>query len=415
MARKKTQRFTTSDELLDGYSLKGQKVEKYAMKAKEYIYLRGKKLNAGNISLYIDFCRNGKRTKQYLGLYLNLEASQSIKAQNEDTYRIARTIMSEKNVELQKTENGFMLSTKTKTNLVKYILFQADEALKKSGNPHGLYYTLRTLSKHIAIYSGDTTTFQRIDSKYVLGFIEYLRTAKRNYYRRTGKGDKYKDSILSPNTQRNLFNNFAYVIKKAVKAYIIDKNPIDKIENSDLPKMREGLREFLTIEEIKNMIATPCKSEEVKRAFLFSCLAGLRYSDVSTIKWKDIEHGNNGDVLLRLRIIKTKRYETFPISAEAIKWLPERTSDDERVYNLSDNHSTNARLKIWAKDAGIKKTVTFHVARHTAATLNLSLGTPIETVSKLLGHTKISTTQIYAKIIDENKKKAVDRQNGIFD
>jgi len=59
--------------------------------------------------------------------------------------------------------------------------------------------------------------------------------------------------------------------------------------------------------------------------------------------------------------------------------------------------------------------ILFHTARHTAATLNLSLGTPIETVSKIMGHTKISTTQIYAKILDQKRKEAVDKQNGIFD
>ena len=415
MARKKTQLFITADELLEGYSLKAQKGEKQALKAKEYLYLRGKKLNTGNISLFIDFCRDGKRTKQYLSLYLNLEASQAIKAQNEETYRIAKTIVSEKNVELQKTENGFTLSTKNKTNLVEYILFQGDEALKKSGNPHGYYYTLQALAKHITSYSGDKTTFQQVDSKYVIGFIEYLRGANNNNYKRTGKKEKDKDVVLGANTQHNLFKKFAYVIKKAVKADILDKNPIDKIESSDLPKAHEGTREFLTIEEIKKMIATPCKNEEVKRAFLFSCLVGLRYSDVASIQWKDVEPGNNGEVFLRLQIVKTKRHETFPVSAEAVKWLPERTSDDDRIYRLPKNDHSNTQLKRWAKAAGIKKNVTFHVARHTAATLNLSLGTPIETVSKLLGHTKISTTQIYAKIIDENKKEAVDRQNGIFD
>jgi len=415
MARKKTKLCVTADELLEAYSLKSQRHEKHTLKAKEYLYLRGKKLNSENVSLFMDFCRNGDRTKKYLGLYLNIETSLSMKAKNEETYRIAKTVVAEKNVELQRNENDFTLSTKVKTKLVDYILNLADEALKKSNNPHGYYYALHALSKHITIYSGNNVTFQQVNEKYTIGFIEYLRTAENINYNRKKEGDINKKVTLRQNTQHNLFKKFTYVIKKAVKSGILDKNPIDKIEYSDMPKAHEGSRVFLTIDEIKKLIATPCKYEEVKQAFIFSCLVGLRYSDISSLKWKDIEIDNNGEKLLRLQITKTKRYETFPISEEAIKWLPERTSEDDRIYNLPKNDNANTHLKKWVKTSGIKKYVTFHVARHTAATLNLSLGTPIETVSKLLGHTKISTTQIYAKIIDEKKKEAVDRQNGIFD
>lgn len=84
-------------------------------------------------------------------------------------------------------------------------------------------------------------------------------------------------------------------------------------------------------------------------------------------------------------------------------------------FGIPKNDSANKQLARWIKTAGIIKRITFHCSRHTAATLNLSLGTPIETVSKMLGHTKISTTQIYAKIIDEKQKEAVSKQNGIFD
>ena len=101
---------------------------------------------------------------------------------------------------------------------------------------------------------------------------------------------------------------------------------------------------------------------------------------------------------------------------EALKWLPEKTGSDENlIFTLSKNDNSNRKLKNWCASAGIKKKISFHCSRHTAATLNLSLGVAIETVSKLLGHTKISTTQIYAKIIDKNKKDAVRKQDGIFD
>lgn len=144
---------------------------------------------------------------------------------------------------------------------------------------------------------------------------------------------------------------------------------------------------------------------------------GLRYSDVSTITWGELTKDNDGSVLLRFRMKKVKRGENAYISDEALKWLPDRgmAGDEDTVFSLPKNDSANKQLARWIKEAKINKKITFHCSRHTAATLNLSLGTSIETVSKMMGHTKISTTQIYAKIIDQKQKEAVNKQNGIFD
>ena len=105
------------------------------------------------------------------------------------------------------------------------------------------------------------------------------------------------------------------------------------------------------------------------------------------------------------------------VSDEAMKFAP-RPDDEQptdRIFKLSKNEIVNPILSEWVKSAGITKNITFHCARHTAATLNLSLGTPIAVVSKLLGHSKIATTQIYAQIVDEAQRQAVDKQNGIFE
>lgn len=416
MARKVQKLFKTAEELQNGYFPELTKEEKERLKnqPKEPIRLRVKKLS-NSLSLYLDLYKDGKRQYDFLKLYLNEETDLITKEQNRQTLEIATTILHEKIADLNKKGAGF-ISPKGKVNLIKYILFQADEALKKSGNPHGYYYTLQSLAKHITIYSGDNTTFQQVDKNYILGFIDYLKSAKNFNYKKSGT-DKDKDIAISPNTQHNLFMKFKYVIKKAIKADIITANPLDKIENSDKPKEEEGTREFLTIEEIKKLITTDCKNEIIKRAFLFCCLVGLRYSDVASITWGELEQGNKGETLLRFKVKKTKRGETFPISNEALKWLPksDEVNDNDIIFPLPKNDNANKQLAKWIASAGIKKKVTFHCSRHTAATLNLSLGTPIETVSKLMGHTKISTTQIYAKIIDENKKEAVNKQNGIFD
>lgn len=415
MARKVQKLFKTVDELQSGYFPKLTELEKKRLKnqPKEPIKLRAKRLS-NSLSLYLDLYQNGKRQYDFLRLYLNVETDLIIKEKNRQTLEIANTILYEKIAELNKTGAGFV-SSKGKVNLISYILFQADEALKKSNNRYGYYYTLQSLAKHLIIYSGDKTTFQQVDEKYLMGFIEYLKTANNLNYKRTGT-ERDKNVPISPNTQHNLFMKFKYVIRKAIKADIITLNPLDKIEDNDKPKEEEGTREFLTIEELKELIATPCKNDTLKRAFLFCCLTGLRFSDVSSITWDELTKDSNGSNMLRFKMRKVRRDESIYLSDEAIRWLPDRqkATNSDIIFNLPKNDSANKQLQRWVASTSISKRITFHCSRHTAATLNLSLGTPIETVSKLMGHTKIATTQIYAKVIDEKKREAVNRQNGIF-
>jgi integrase len=135
------------------------------------------------------------------------------------------------------------------------------------------------------------------------------------------------------------------------------------------------------------------------------------------LKWGNIQTDNEGNRIIRFIQKKTGKYENLQISDEALKFLPERgtAKDDDIIFPLPPNGFTNNVLKVWVLSAGIKKRVTFHVARHTNATLLLSLGVPIETVSKLLGHSNIQTTQIYAKVIDKNKRAAVSKLDGLTD
>lgn len=384
------------------------------VKVKEPVRIRKKKLANGNESIYLDLYKDGDRVYEFLKLYLIPEKSKTDKEANRRTLELANAIKAKRIVELQNNEHGFKVNTtRSNMNLIQFVLYLADEQLEKSGNKRSYYYTLHSLAKHLNAYAGDKITFAKVNTEFVKGFIAYLRTAVNFNYENSKK--KPEGEILSKNTQYNLYKKFAWVISKAVKANILIINPLDKIDNSDKPKPEEGQREFLTIEEIKKLMGTSCNDDMLKRSFIFCCLVGLRYSDVKKLIWSDLYIDNDNETILRLRVTKSKRYEDFPISKEALKWLPEKIeSDNELIFVLPKNDNSNKKLKRWCTSAGIKKKISFHCSRHTAATLNLSLGVPIETVSKLLGHTKISTTQIYAKIIDKNKKAAVHKQDGIF-
>ena len=168
------------------------------------------------------------------------------------------------------------------------------------------------------------------------------------------------------------------------------------------PKQVKTEIDYLTIDELRAMLATEAP-ENIKKPFLFCCFTGLRISDVKKLKWSDID--NN---VIKIRMQKTKEFVRVPLSENAKMFLPDRKSDGQ-IFNLPINQTfIESKLRRWANDAGVKKNLHFHVSRHTFATLALSSGADIYTVSKLLGHANVTTTQVYATVLDEGRKKAVD-------
>lgn len=379
-------------------------------KIKEPVKIRFKKLANGNQSIYLDYYHEGNREYDFLKLYIVPEKTPIDKASNEHIRSLANAIKAKKVVAIQNESHGFKTKTSKNVSLCLYIQRIAEEQLAKTGNRQSMYHSLLSLNRHIKAYSGENITFAQIDEDYIKGFISYLKTAKN-------KATKKKPIPIAQNTQHKLYNKFCYILSIAEREGIISNNPSNKIPVADKPKATEGKREYLTITELKQLIATESKHPQLKAAYLFCSLAGLRFSDAKKIKWENIRKDNNGEIELQFRMQKTNGLMYLQISKEALKWLPERNDarDEDLVYTLPRNDHANDILKRWVIDAGIKKKVTFHCSRHTAATLNLSLGVPLEVVSKLLGHTKISTTQIYVKIVNEARREAVDKQNGIFD
>ena len=160
-------------------------------------------------------------------------------------------------------------------------------------------------------------------------------------------------------------------------------------------------REYLSLEELNILAKTPC-DDILKRAALFSALTGMRHSDIQKLKWSEVEEYNGG-YRLNFTQQKTKGVEYMPISPQAYKLCGERKKD-----GLPDPSWISRPLERWVKASGITKHITFHCFRHTYATLQLANGTDIYTVSKMLGHTNVKTTQIYAKVIDKKKDEATE-------
>jgi integrase len=377
-------------------------------KAKEPVKIRYKTLSNGNQSIYFDIYRNGKRYYEFPKLYIVPERTTTDKEQNRQMLEKAVKIKAQRIDEITDSENGFTnMGLKQKAKFIDYLQKLADEKRALSKNKRGIHQTYESLIKHLTTYRGDSFTFKHVTKDFCIGFIEYLQTAKNGTY----------NGLLSQATQHNYIQAMSTALNNAVTDGIISINPINQLKRHERPKKPDSTREYLTIDEMKQLEKTECIKPLVKQAFLFSCFTGLRFSDVKALKWGDIQIDSEGKNLIRYTQVKTKKHELLQVSDKAFKFLPERgtAKDTDTIFVLWDNGYTNLALKSWALAAGVKKHVTFHVGRHTNATLLLSLGAPIETISKLLGHSNIRTTQIYAKVIDKNKRAAVSLLDGLID
>ena len=231
--------------------------------------------------------------------------------------------------------------------------------------------------------------------KWVEGFHRHLSMSLS----RRGKNGQ----PLSPNSAKLYFTKLKAILNKAVAQGIISKSPASAVGNI---KGVETTRQYLTIDELSRLAETPCRNSILRRAFLFSCLTGLRYSDVSTLTWGEVHR--QGDFT---RIVfaqkKTGGLEYLDILPQAVMLMGDRAEPQALVFaGLPILTSANYTLSAWSRLAGIDKHITFHCARHTFAVMMLDLGVDIYTVSKLLGHRNLATTQIYAKVLNKKKQAA---------
>ena len=220
--------------------------------------------------------------------------------------------------------------------------------------------------------------------------------------------EKWQNFLLekvSRNTAAGHYAKTASAMKLAVRDKIIQRNSCDSITNI---KLEEIEREYLNFEEIKQLSETIPLTEnakEVARMFLFGCFTGLSFANLVTLTFKQIE----GDTVKFFRE-KTKTWHHVPLNETALSLLGDTAICDpqDRIFSVPKHRQCSYILEKWGKEAGIKKHLHMHLSRHTFATLSLTSGADLYTVSKLIGHKKLATTQIYAKVIDEKKRQAVN-------
>ena len=217
---------------------------------------------------------------------------------------------------------------------------------------------------------------------------------------------KRKDTKLSQNTALSYFTKFKTALKQAFIDEILSTDINSRIKNI---KEKETNRTYLTIEELNNLAKTDCKNDLLKRASIFSALTGLRFSDVKNLSWSNVVETKN-EYSINFTQQKTKGAEYLPISEQAFNLLGERQNYSEKVFKgLKYSAYLNRQLTEWLKEAEITKDITFHSFRHTYATLQLANGSDIYTISQMLGHKNLKTTQIYAKIVNELKTQTTNK------
>lgn len=375
------------------------------MKDRSSITLRQRTLPSGRTTLYLDIICNGRRKVESLKLFLVPETSRADKQKNKETLKLAEAIRAKRVVEVRNREFGFKSDYAEDTNFHDYYVAITEKRL--GAESMGNWGNWRSCLKHLEKYDPDLKklSFADIDREWVQGFRDYLEREACDHRQRIN------DRPLSRNSRLSYFNKLRACLNQAFEERVISVNPALGVERF---KEADGTRMYLTVDEVKTLVQTGCECPGIKRAFLFSCLTGLRRSDVVRLAWRDVQRqGDFARIIFRQK--KTGGQEYLDITPQAAELMGERGLPEERIFDgIPSPGCTNEVLKRWVLRAGIDKEITFHCARHTFAVMMLDLGVDIYTVSKLLGHRELSTTQIYAKVLDKNKQAAVSRIPDIF-
>jgi len=377
-------------------------------KLKEPVRIRVKDLQGGNKSLYLDMYLHGKRKKEGLKLYLVPEVNAATKEQNRNTMRLAEQIKAQRILDIQKV--GMVDWEKVKKTHITLkdfcVQFEEDKNTTDSMR-RARKNAVARVNEYLIYINKEELLLSEVDKDFILGFAAFLKTCTYN----NGK------KSLSGTTQRSFLDNFGSLLEMGVREGLLTNNPYKLVATKEKPKKDNKEREFLTIDEVKKLIETDCRYPIVKKMFLFSCFTGLRYSDALSLKWDHIKTFADGKgQYIDKNQIKTLGQVTVPISEEAKAWMPEKVKGKDTIFHELTITSTTVEvvLEEWMKAAKIDKHITYHCSRHTYATMLLSLGANLYVVSKLLGHKSIRMTEIYAKIVDQQKINTTNMVNNMF-
>lgn len=369
------------------------------------VSLRKKVLANNKSSLYLDYFppivnpKTGKESRrEFLGLQIFDNPKDEIeKTHNTSTLKYADLLRSKRLTQIRDKKYGFKENITYNVDFIEFYTSIVEEYYNNGTNSS--HSSWNASLNYFKAFAGKKLQSHLINESHIKKYRNFLLETE-NLRTNSGK--------LSVNTASSYYKNFILVLKKAFKRNIIEHN---LAEDAEFIKEEETYREYLSEKELETLWSTDCGFPKLKHMAFLSALTGLRFIDVATLPYRnvysDIHQGN----YIKVREKKTGNLFNHPISEIVLNIINLQTKENEYVFGDVKYTEIIRPLKKWLSDAGITKKITFHNFRHTYATLQLANGTDIYTVSKLLGHKNVSTTQIYTKIIDQNKIIAANRIN----
>lgn len=357
------------------------------------VTVRTKPIKNDMRSVYLDFYpairnpKNGSKTRrEFLGIYIYDRPVEKFKKEyNKTMLQDAELIRCRRTEAIIAEDFGFLDRSKGNESFLEYFQTKMQESSNaKNWNP---------AYKHFEAYCKGRCTFNDLSVSYCQGFLTYM----------LGIVTQNK-TLMMASTANNNLDKLKCVLRQAHEEGLIKDNIASKLQHA---KENNKRRESLTIEEVKRLRDTPCGSDIVKAAGLYSCLTGLRISDCIRLQWSDIQKASDGGWCMHIITKKTGTEAFLPVSEETIGICGERS--DGAVFKGLNANLVRQHLPKWLEDAGIThKHITFHCFRHTYATLQLAAGTDLYTISKMLTHSNINTTQVYADVVSGLKRDASD-------
>ena len=385
------------------------------------VEIKERKLTAGNRSLYLEYYEKGFRKKENLHLYLVPDDAPNARKINGQTYNKAREIQAQRILNPPSFESKKKKPEENERAKTMTWLQWCDDYIQSaidSENCKKMIQHKEVVRKRIAAYLKQIRKpdilLKDVNRDTISGLFKYMREDYRNPGQIKADGGKLADFtlVLFEETVKAIFN-------KAVRDGLIPFNPVQDLAKEERFHVPDKHREYLTTDELKRFLAveTQTQAEQtVQKAFGFSCMTGLRLGDMQRLRWSNIK--TIGEVQA-VSIIqhKTKRLVTVPLNELALSLLPPRpdNGEDGIIFPLVKKPDNVAKYVRRIKEkAGIEKDFTYHSSRHSAATLAITAGAELYSVSKILGHGSIVSTQVYASVNMEKKTEAVNLANGIF-
>ncbi len=340
------------------------------------IKIRYRKNPSGNYRLYLDYWNREKRQTNNLKLYIS-NKKKDIR-RNKNVIQKALAIRNKKELQLLESNTGIRFSNSSITT--NFIDFFKEFYTTKSDTNYRIAYDY-----FVKFYNKEVLDIKKLDYELSEKFMNYLLSFNIANY-----------------TAQHYFAAYKACLNYAVKLGKIDFNPAQTLRI----KYQRTKIERLTFKEMQKLEKTECKYNDLKNGFLFACYTGLRISDIRKLKDSNIQKDH-------IKIIQQKtKTETDTKLNETAKLLLEeqrKKKKDEYIFHIPHGGKTSKRLSEWILNAGIKKKITFHCARHTFGCLLIENGVDVFTVKKLMGHKDIRTTLQYVEKVDKTKDKAIDK------